>query len=206
MAADVDICNLALAALGDEATVVSINPPEGSAQADHCARWYPVARDALLALPSGGWNFATRRGSTAAQAGQFGPWAQAYAWPATALRILAVLPEGGTNADACPFEVETAPDGSQVILTNEPQAVLRYTVRVEDTNQFPPLFVQALTHMLASYLAGPVLKGAEGRAEAKVQMQLALGWVGKATLADAQQRKVERRHTPAHLAARGFQA
>ena len=35
--------------IGDAATVSSINPPEGSAQAEHCARFYPIARDALLA-------------------------------------------------------------------------------------------------------------------------------------------------------------
>ena len=45
MASDVDVCNLALAHLGDEATVASISPPEGSAQAGHCARFYPMARD-----------------------------------------------------------------------------------------------------------------------------------------------------------------
>ena len=33
MASEVDICNLALAHLGDAATVSSINPPEGSIQA-----------------------------------------------------------------------------------------------------------------------------------------------------------------------------
>ena len=43
MATSVDICNLALSILGDDATVVSITPPAGSDQAGHCARWYPVA-------------------------------------------------------------------------------------------------------------------------------------------------------------------
>ena len=48
MASAVDICNLALSHLGDTATVASLDPPEGSAQAEHCARFYPVARDALV--------------------------------------------------------------------------------------------------------------------------------------------------------------
>ena len=59
MASEVDICNLALGHLGDNATVSSISPPEGSAQAEHCARFYPLARDALLEM--GYWNFAMRR-------------------------------------------------------------------------------------------------------------------------------------------------
>ena len=59
MASEVEICNLALARLGDAATVVSIDPPEGSAQAEHCAMFYPMARDTLLAQHP--WGFAQRR-------------------------------------------------------------------------------------------------------------------------------------------------
>ena len=59
MASEVDICNLALAHLGDSATVASINPPEGSAQAEMCQRFYPIARDSLLEMHN--WGFATRR-------------------------------------------------------------------------------------------------------------------------------------------------
>ena len=59
MASVVDICNLALGHLGDPATVSSIDPPEGSAQAQHCARFYPIARDSLLEMHS--WNFSTYR-------------------------------------------------------------------------------------------------------------------------------------------------
>ena len=36
MSSDVDICNLALARLGDEANIVSISPPDQSAQAGYC--------------------------------------------------------------------------------------------------------------------------------------------------------------------------
>lgn len=53
MASEVDICNLALARLGDNATVASIDPPEGSAQAEHCARFYAIARDSLLEMHAG---------------------------------------------------------------------------------------------------------------------------------------------------------
>lgn len=59
MPSAVTICNLALAHLGDSATVSSIDPPEGSAQAEHCARFYPVALGLLLEAHP--WNFATKR-------------------------------------------------------------------------------------------------------------------------------------------------
>ena len=63
MSSVIDICNLALSHLGDTATVASIDPPEGSAQAEHCSRFYPVARDAMLELFN--WKFATRRATLA---------------------------------------------------------------------------------------------------------------------------------------------
>ena len=69
MASEVDICNLALSHLGDNATVASIDPPEGSAQAEHCSRFYPIARDTLLEMHN--WNFSTRR-AVLAQRGQQG--------------------------------------------------------------------------------------------------------------------------------------
>ena len=59
MATEVDICNLALAHLGDDATIASIKPPEGSAQAEKAARFYPIARDTLLDMHT--WNFAMKR-------------------------------------------------------------------------------------------------------------------------------------------------
>ena len=59
MASEVDICNLALSHLGDTATIASLDPPEGSAQAEHCARFYPIARDSLLEMHA--WGFATSR-------------------------------------------------------------------------------------------------------------------------------------------------
>ena len=45
MATEVDICNIALAHLGDDATIASLSPPEGSAQAEKAARFYPIARN-----------------------------------------------------------------------------------------------------------------------------------------------------------------
>ena len=59
MSSEIDICNLALARLGDDATVASIDPPEGSAQAEQCARFYSIARDTMLEMHD--WRFATKR-------------------------------------------------------------------------------------------------------------------------------------------------
>lgn len=226
MASEVDICNMALGHLGDTATVSSINPPEGSAQAEHCARFYPIARDALLEMAS--WNFAMRRVKLA-QLGQTWPeWKYAYALPGDVLNVLGVLPEDASDDYSTrfvptdtpywshnyspviaagryapqPFTIETAADGSSVLFTNVENAVMRYSAFVRDTTQFSPLFVLTLTHYLASYLAGPIIKGAEGAAEAKRQLQLAIGFQSQAETSDANQRKTTVEHIVSWTAGR----
>lgn len=212
MASEVDICNLALAHLGDVATVSSIYPPDGSAQASHCARFYPIARDAMQEQHN--WNFCTRRIALAyAPTNPSSSWEYAYAVPSAILNYLAVLdPDArddysvgvqmaGVGPYSAPvvglgvytpqqFAVETDGAGNEIILTNQEDAVLRYTVLVTDTTQFPPLFTTALSHLLASMLAGPVLKGEVGRAEAKAQLQLARAYSSQAEASDASQRRI----------------
>ena len=88
-----------------------------------------------------------------------------------------------------PFTIETQADGSSVLFTNVENAVLRYTAYVRDTTQFSPLFVVTLSHYLASYLAGPILKGDVGAAESKRQLQIATVYQSQAEVSDANQRK-----------------
>ena len=97
MASVVDIVNLALSHLGEDATVSSIDPPEGSAEAEHAATFYPQARDAMLEMHE--WRFATKRVMLALTASDTFEWAYAYALPSGMLRALAVLPET-SSADA----------------------------------------------------------------------------------------------------------
>lgn len=201
MASEVDICNLALARLGDNATVASIDPPEGSAQAEHCARFYPMARDSLLEMHP--WKFATRRVMLAKLTVKSWNWAFAYAEPTGALKLLGVLSATASNDDETqPFEVESDANGSTIILTNQEDASLRFIARVTDTTKFSPLFVDALAWLLASYLAGPVLKGDAGAAMAKACMQSFMLAFSHAKVSDANQRKVRPEHTPAWIAVR----
>ena len=201
MSSVVDICNLALSHLGDTATVASIDPPEGSSQAEHCARFYPAARDALLEIFN--WNFATRRATLALLTADSWDWAYAYAKPADALKMLAVLPAGASSdAEGAEYDIETDTDGATVILTDSEDASLRYIAYVTDTTKFPPLFVMALSWQLASMLAGPILKGDAGAAEAKRCAGLAQAYLAQAAQSDANQRKVRPVHNPAWMAAR----
>lgn len=192
MASEVDICNFALAHLGDDATVTSINPPEGSAQAEHCARFYPAARDTLLEMHT--WGFATRRVSLALMGDGQPEWLYTYAQPANAVRIIAVIAPDATTGGGSkpqPFSCEVNNAGTDIILTDQVDAMARYIALVTDTTKFSPLFVTTLSWHLASMLAGPLIKGEAGAAEAKRCSAMAQAYLAEAKNSDASQRKVD---------------
>lgn len=194
MASEIDIANLALSHIGDIASVSSFD--EQSAQAVHCARFYPVARDALLEMHP--WGFATRRIQLAQLGNPWPEWGYCYAQPANVLNILAVLPpdaaddysaSGAGRYSPQPFSCEADELGNQVIYTDQASAVLRYTSAVTDTTVFSPLFTVALSWHLAAMIAGPIIKGDAGAAEAKRCAGMVQAYLSKATESDANQRK-----------------
>lgn len=215
MASSVDICNLALGHLGDSATVASIDPPEGSAQAQHCARFYPIAVNSLLEMAS--WSFATKRAYLAEVENAWPMWVYAYAAPSDMVNAISVLPKDAMDDYSetlvpafdqpwpqgyCPppvsaiytpqpFAMEVNSAGQQVILTNVPTAVLRYTSLVQDTAKFTPLFTAALAWYLASMIAGPLLKGDVGAAESKRCLQMFQAVEAMAESSDANQRNIK---------------
>lgn len=201
MASEIDIVNLALSRLGDDATVASLYPPEGSAQAEHAARFYPVARDTLLEMYH--WNFATKRAALAELAVTPPAWSYAYALPADCMVVLNVIPSEARDQDAQQYRRESLANGQQVIVTDQPVASIRYQARVTDTTKFSPLFVDALAWLLASYLAGPILKGDSGIKMAQQASQMALAMAGRAAASDANQQHVTPEHTPEWLSFRG---
>lgn len=207
MSTDVAICNLALGHLGDEATVSAIDPPEGSAQADHCAHWYPVARNTVLEAHA--WNFAIKRIAlvelTIDEDEMPGSWAFGYGWPNNCVRPLSILAPGATDDTATEdFTIEILQDDQRVIYTNVEEATLRYISLVSDTARYPALLVHALSHLLASLLAGPVIKGTEGMKVAQEQVKLYNYWLGMAKMADANAKQSShyKNFTPGSIAAR----
>lgn len=206
MASEVDLCNLALAHLGDAAAIASLDPPEGSAQAEHCARFYPIARDSLLEMHS--WGFATRRVQLALLASGWPEWLYSYAQPADAMNIIAILPPFATDdyssgvPDSAggayvpqPFSCEIDDNGASVIYTDQPDAVLRYTATVTDSTRFSPLFSVTLSWHLASMLAGPIIKGEVGAAEAKRCAAMMQAYLSKAVESDSSQRRIRPEHS-----------
>jgi hypothetical protein len=222
----VEICNLALAHLGDDATVASIDPPEGSAQAEHCARFYPSARDMLLQMHT--WSFASRRVSLAQVTMPYTMWKYSYACPGDMMTAVAVLPPDAENdysvraypADRYGFGwtnppittagvyvpqeyvIETDTLGNKVIYTNQENALLRYQALVSDSTKFDPLFTIALSWQLASFLAGPVVKGEEGARQGQRCLQMVAIYLGQARMSDANQRDVKPGHITSWISGR----
>jgi hypothetical protein len=189
MASEVSICNLALSHLGDEATVTSIDPAEGSQQAEHCALYYPIARNTLLELHP--WSFATRRQALVELEGTApGNWGFVYQRPNNCLRALNVFADGASTARnnlsvlrdgnivsisgeefGEEFIEETLDGDVRVIYANVENAQLRYIRQVEDTTKYPTLVVNAIARLLASMLAGPIIKGTTGMQVGQAQLK-----------------------------------
>lgn len=216
MSSDVDICNTALGYLGDVANVSSISPPDQSAQAKHCARFYPMAIKEAQELHA--WNFNTRRTQLSLISPLPAPnvnnqWAYVYGLPTNCLNALKVMdvnapddwsigrgsdqarywnpaPQLGTSYTRVPFVRETLADGTEVICTNQTNAMLMHTVLVTDTNKFTGLFTAFVAAWLAAKLAGPLIKGKDGRAVSQQWMQAAMVILAKAEMQDANNRSV----------------
>lgn len=222
MASEVDICNLALAHLGDNATVATISPPDGSAQAEHCARFYPMARDALLEMHT--WDFTMSRVALSLLSVNAAGWAYTYAAPSNVLNLIAVLdPAAPDDYSASvqsstwydppilsvgqytpqPFQAEIDnTTGADIILTNQANATLRYSKRVTDTTKFSPTFVRTLSWLLSSELAGPVLKGEAGAAAAAKCNTVFDKLYAVATASDANDRQIKPRQNVAWMSRR----
>lgn len=207
----VAICNLALSHLGQSSVIVNIDPPDQSREARLCAIHYPTARDFLIAKAKP--SFARKRGPlTDASLTVTLPatWAYAYALPSSSIHFFGVFdPTSVYDETAQPYEHEINDDDDQVLYTNTADAWGRWLIAVTDASKFPPLFAQALSYVLAGYLAGPIIKGAAGVETGKGHIQMGLAMLGLFEADDANQReraeiRDEVRHLPSWIAARGY--
>lgn len=214
MASAVDICNTALAHLGNDNTISAIDPPDGSTEAGYCKRFFPIARKELIERFV--WPFAVKRQALAQVSNPSEVWAFAYQVPSDCLRPVRVLtPQLARSlmwdlangrissadllneSDSATFEVENG-----VLLTNVEDAVLLYLRDVVDTTRYTPTFVSALGYLLASYLAGPMVRGADGAKAAQNYRQLAIAQGGEAAALAARGSHERVDHVPSHLGAR----
>lgn len=204
----VALANQALALLGEEANVTSLDPPNGTAQARLCAQFMAEARNGVL--QSHPWTFATRRVSPVALTNTVSTWSQAYAVPTDLLLPTAVLdPEaaddlqvrlqqavtgnvtamrvlaGPLGVSTQPYKLETE-GGIRILRTNQASAVLVYTSRNVDFALWDPLVRQAAAFRLAHLLAGGLLKGKIGAAVSLQMLQASEMLIARAASQDAE--------------------
>jgi hypothetical protein len=199
MASIVDICNLALAHLGNKAQVVSISPVDGSVEADYCARFYAIARDEII--EAGDWTFArTRMVLTLLATNPSATWDYAYQLPSDCMvpRRLVTGEYYMHEDDSRDFDVE-----GSTFLTNQADATLIYTRPMEDPTKFPAGFITCVSYKLAAYLAGPILRGESGSTAASSLHKIAANKVMEAMAVDANRAWRSDEFVPSMVAARG---
>lgn len=175
---EIEICNLALGAVGAE-KISDLN--DASVEANECKIWYPLARDAVLEDRL--WSFAkTKFEATRLLTAPAFDWAYAYQIPASVLRIHGV--DDGTGRWEVPFEKV----GRELHTDAESLRVVAVQ-RVTDTSIFSPNFCVALAARLAAELAVPLR---ESRSLMVDNLALYRDKLKEATATDGAQGRTER--------------
>lgn len=229
MVADVDIVNMALAAIGTQSTVTSINPSDGSTEANNAAILYTPVRQGLLRAVN--WNFARKqanlnllKSATDTNSTCPVPWQFEYAYPQDSLRLRFLLPpftntstSSGTVIPAgvtlappwpvgvnIPFTVAVDTDSKnnnvRVILSNLQNAIAVYTADISDPALFDSGFVDAFVHMMASRLV-IALSGNQGLSDR--MMKTAQGYIDGARISDGDEGTQQQNRTPDWIRVRG---
>lgn len=161
-----EVCNLALVAIGHTSFIDDLD--EDSAEAAVAKAIYATARDACLERFA--WKFAALRKALAdlGEAAVRDGWDFAYALPADCITPRAIVLEGvraPSPEQRIPFDVEADASAlgrgnvdGRVLLTDQEDAWLIYTARVETVSLFSPLFVKTLSWDLAAGFALGVQK------------------------------------------------
>lgn len=201
MVSKVQICNMALSAIGQDLFIADIN--ESTKQARICRTWFDTVYGAVLQdFP---WNWARRSLALAETFEVVQGWSKSYAYPADCISAEAITDAagariggryqwGGMWSDAwpnplimkVPFQVYAGAQSS-LICTDLPQAYLIYTARIDDTERYPPMFVEALALRLGSAIAMPLSSSAEVLARISQAYEQRVAAAKTAVMNEAQQ-------------------
>lgn len=204
MASQVDICNLALSRIGEDGSITSLDPPEGSEQVAACKAFYQ--RALLSLLEEHDWGFATLRNAPGklADVPTYG-WRDAYALPRDCARVISVNAEADLRhrfrVPSASFEIESI-GNQRVLLTDVEFPIVRYVTNNPNPGSFTSLFADALAWRLAMDLCGRVIKSKEGMTAWNAcykAYQLALGDAKKK---DFQEKNKGLRHIPTWIRVR----
>lgn len=181
MASAIDVCNTALARIGQVGNIASIDPPEGGAISEACSIFLPIAvQEMLESFP---YSFACRRATVALLSEKPIGYRYAYRLPADCLRVLDLL-KGEEQLDDEDYPYSTvicegeygfplhgrgdtrwdveAIDGVPSLLTYVKVDAVRYLSGKTNVGMFSATAADALAWLLASKLAGALLGGDAG--------------------------------------------
>lgn len=166
MASVKDIYNMALYEIGSSQVLDATT--DITAEASVCNAFYAQVRDQILQdFP---WGFATRVVSLASLAATVAEndgfpydFTYKYAYPSDCLFIREIISPLSRQPNATQkVSFKVLYDGSaKAIYTDTEDAKIAYTARITDTTKYDPLFIQALTYMLALKIATPLSKSKE---------------------------------------------
>lgn len=149
---DVQICSLALMAIGHE-TITSLNGTDKASR--FCKRWYNPVRQEILRMHT--WNFATVRDALVAlnETPEYG-YSYVFQLPNDLLRLI-----------QCEDPREDYRIQGRKIYVNNSALKIEYIRDETDANQFDALFVQCLVARLAMRLASSLGTSEEAKKDAK---------------------------------------
>jgi hypothetical protein len=174
MATRIDVCNLALGRIGQEA-IATLD--EASNEARMLNRfWDPDRKSVLRAHP---WNFATETSELAEVLDPVPDFDYVYELPADCIRALTLTKDHVESL----FEIR-----GRTLVTDVPGAILKYVKDVTDTAKFDDRFVEALSYRLAMDIALPIT-GNEKLQQGMIQLYNGTMSMARATDAQEGRRK-----------------
>lgn len=191
---ELDLCNNALALIGQGSHITSLD--ENRKEADACKRFLPVT--IARCLDKFNWSFA-RRDEVITQEFLLSdalclPWRYVYSLPSDVMRLLFAVPMGvDSSSESMGFKGQIRfnlrnLNGQKVIATDaQAPFIIQYQANISDLDIFPPTFCEGLEAALASSLASELIKGIDGVKISQAMAQMAYQNLEQASALDASQ-------------------
>lgn len=185
-----DICNMALSHLGIATEVGNVETDRTEA-AKAFNRFYQPTRDEMLEEFPYPWSMVTASLGLV-EADPTDEWAYSYRYPSNCLKLKRI--QSGIRNDnpdsRIPYRISRDSTG-KLIYTDIPDAVMEYQFRETDPGRFNPLFVTALSFMVAYKMAPRMTKGDPFKLGNRA-FESAQIWLGKAKASSAGEEVPER--------------
>jgi len=151
-----DICNLALSHIGQDAITQADLDGDLNESARHLNTNFDFSRDFVLRAK--GWRFASVKEALVATEDEVSNWDYVYTYPAKCLRINKLFYDTESK-DPVPIEFEVVylpSEDKKVIATGYDDAYIDYNYQVTDPDLFDASFITALAYLLAAKIAKPL--------------------------------------------------